>query len=170
MLTFVLVALMVAAGLYFFAKKTNDDVYFGGRAATATIDMFDFMQKPYKDLRSVTEKAIFHYLVQRPWRESDVWFQGLINMKATADAGEMSESERQYVEAMHRSMIGDLPLDIFARLVGFPPQIRSSASADYARWSKFHQAFVTSNPNASVGDFVAESSKAAARAYCAFSK
>ena len=121
------------------------------------------MELPYSALQSSADKAIFHFMVQRPWRETGTWFCNFINAKRIAESGHSDPEVSKYALAMYKAMIGPAALELVLKLQGLPPEVRRTAPAAYSAWGTKHQRMLRA-PHLRVGDFVAESSKAAALA------
>lgn len=152
-------------GIYFFIKSKNDRFYQRGDQALANVDPLEFMEKRYSELFTFDEKAIFHFMVNRPWKDSAHWFGYLIEARTMAEKPETDSESAEYLNGMYKSMVGNLPLEMKVKLVGLPKAIRDSAPREYGAWSNEYKQFLNQSPNAYVGEFVAHSSKAATEAY-----
>lgn len=164
MLAIAIIAVLLI-GAYFLIKSKNDGFYQRGDQALANVDPFEFMGKQHSELSTQDEKAIFHFMVNRPWKDSAHWFGYLIEARAMAEKPETDSESAEYLNGLYKSMVGNLPLEMKVKLVGLPKAIRDSAPREYGVWSKEYKQFLNQSPNAYVGEFVAHSSKAAAEAY-----
>lgn len=164
MLAIAIIAALIIGG-YFFIKSKNDGFYQHGDQALADIDPFEFMGKQYNELSTYDEKAIFHFMVNRPWKDSAHWFGYLVEAHERSEQPDNDPESAEYFASLYKSMIGDLPLASMVKLVGLPKAIRDLASKEYGAWSREHRQFLKQSPTAYVGEFVAHSSKAASEAY-----
>lgn len=157
---------IVALFVYFkFIKSTNDNIYEAGRILHAQLDALEFLNTPYSHLRTGNEKAIFHYCINRPWKDSIGWFGQMQEFIEESEKEGLDEDSSLYLKGLHNSMVGTAPLGTMVKLMGLPKEIRSLSPIDYAKWSSLHNKRLRENPNALIGDFVSESSKAAAISY-----
>lgn len=164
-MTYFFATLGVAVLLYFFIKRINDRLYENGRDLIAHVDAFDFLNRPVFSLTTPSEKAIFHYLVNRPWRETHPWFQHVYSV--TADAKHSGDIEvDDFLTSYSEAMLGDVAgsLGLLMNLKGLPQEVRKVRPSSYSKWSKLHQDTVRSHPDMKVNRFVSGSSISAARA------
>lgn len=154
---FIFIAL-VAIGFYFFSKKNIDSIYDEGKIAASQIDIFDFMGRDFSSLNSAIDKAVFHFLVNRSWRESDEWFNIILQMD-----DDSNKEAQEFINEIRVAMLGDSALEIASKLMPIPREVRKLRPSDYAEWSRLHQATIKENPNLKVIRFVSASSVMAAR-------
>jgi hypothetical protein len=147
----------------FFYKKTNDTIYESGKILLNRVDSFEFMGREYASLKTVEDQAVFHFLVNRPWRDTAEYFYSL-NSKIN-DA--MNERDKDVVEfaKMHKEvMLGNSGIELFMKLKPLPKEVRNLQAVDYSRWSRSHTQMLKLNPETRVWKFVSISSQAAAHA------
>lgn len=154
----ILFAVVVLAFLLF-SKKTNDTFYESGMELASQIDVLDFMKRDFSSLHTTSDKAIFHYLINRPWRDSNNWFHSILEMNATDD-----EEHNGFANDMREAMLGDSQIELASKLMPIPNEVRKHRPSDYAEWSKLHTSTSKSHPHLSIVRFVSASSVMAARA------
>lgn len=164
MLAIAVIAALLIGG-YLFIKFKNDRFYQYGDQALANVDPFEFMKKQYSELSTYDERAIFHFMINRPWKDSARWFGYLVEARLMAAKPETNLESVNYLKSLYTSMVGNLPIEVKVKLVGLPKAIRDSAPKEYGAWSRESSQFLKQSPNTYIGEFVAHSSKAAAQAY-----
>jgi len=166
-----LISILAIGAILFFGygtlKKTTNNFYEVGKTLHSQIDAIEFLNTPYSSLTTQNQKAIFHYCINRPWKESDEWFHRMLGTLKEADNPELDQDSSNFLKSMYKSMVGDAPIGLTSKLVGIPQEIRSLSPSNYASWNNWHMRYLKTSPNEAAGNFIAESSKAAANSYVA---
>jgi len=132
-MTYIFVFIVVAVLLFVVVKKINDSVYEKGRILLSNTDVFDFMAREASSLNSDADKAMFHFLVNRPWRESREWFQTIADMTEESTNPDDVETA-EWIKSIKEAMLGDIDksLELVTKLRGLPPEVRKLQPTEYA--------------------------------------
>jgi hypothetical protein len=162
---YVIAICVIAVVLFFAVKKTTNSFYELGRLSLSKEDYLDFLSREVGSLSSDSDKAIFHFLINRPWRETRDWFQSVYSFDN--ELGKSKDIEViEFKKSMKEAMLGhmDKPLELLMKLKGLPQEVRQLEPRKYAEWTNLNQTTLAAFPQFTVSRFVSASSVMAAQA------